>query len=238
MIFQLIDLLVRNPAGFILFLPLFLLVFVFALMAAITVHEFSHALVADRLGDMTPRRMGRLSLNPIAHLDPIGTVLLFIVGFGWGKPVQVNPSYLRTGFRAGMATVSFAGPASNLITAGVLGLLVRLGVIGWRTPFSFGGLYYSNPEGILAAVASSVIYFCLVLAVFNLIPVAPLDGFKVALGLLPRNLAEAYARTETIGPIILLALIVLDNFIGTGILSRIIFVPADLLATLFIGRPL
>src|SRR3990172_11054396 len=106
MILRLLDTLIRDPWAFVQLLPALLVTVVLALLVAITVHEFSHALVATRLGDYTARSLGRLSLNPLAHLDPFGTALLFFAGFGWGRPVPVNPLHLRGDMRTGMALVS------------------------------------------------------------------------------------------------------------------------------------
>ena len=238
MLFSLIDLLLDDPIRFLAFLPIFILTLGVALLGAITVHEFSHALVADRLGDGTPRRMGRLTLNPLAHLDPLGTLLLFIVGFGWGKPVQVNPLYLRAGYRRGMALVSFAGPASNIVAASLLALPIKLGMLAWYPPFRLMGLSYDDGLGIVGTTVALLIVFNIILSVFNLIPISPLDGFKVALGILPRQISDSYARTELIGPFILLGIIVLDNFSRLGLLSLVIRVPANFIGWLLVGRPL
>ena len=124
-------LLIDDPAAF------FLLVAIvgFSLLIAITVHEFSHALMANRLGDPTAKRMGRLSLNPIKHLDPLGTLMLLLVGFGWGKPVPINPNYFRMNPRRGMAVSALAGPLSNFALAAVLGVIIRTGVVAWHSPY-------------------------------------------------------------------------------------------------------
>lgn len=205
-----------------------------ALLAAITVHEFSHALVADRLGDDTPRRAGRLSLNPRAHLDPVGTLMLFAVGFGWGKPVPVNPYRLGREPRMGMGLVAFAGPLSNLVLAGLVALPARMGLVSWHPPLVLPGDI--TPAWLLSALVSYVILFSLILAVFNLIPVAPLDGFKVAVGVLPRDLAYSYAQTERYGPMILL--LVLAFGYVTGFLGTFLTRAVNFLALLLVGRGL
>lgn len=134
------------------------------LLVAVTIHEFSHAATADRLGDPTPRAMGRLTLNPLAHLDPLGTAMIFIAHFGWGKPVPIDP-YNFTNPRRDEILVSLAGPASNLILGSIIGIIY----------LTTG---YSNQ--ILFTVA--IVNFSL--AIFNLIPIPPLDGSKVFLNLM------------------------------------------------------
>ncbi len=195
--------------------------FCVALLLAITVHEFSHSLVATRLGDPTSKQLGRLSLHPRVHLDPAGTLMLLFAGFGWGKPVPVNPAYLRIGARAGMAMVSLAGPFSNVVLASLAGLLVQVGAVNpaYVGFLRFGGSVVDIPEYLVG----TIIFWNLLLASFNLLPVAPLDGFKVALGILPRAAANAFARLEPIGPGILLLLIVVGFVIpGVSILRTII----------------
>jgi Zn-dependent protease len=177
-----------------------------ALLVAITVHEFAHALVASRLGDPTAERLGRLSLNPLRHLDPIGTLMLLVAGFGWGKPVPVNPYYLRTGPKTGMALTSVAGPISNLITAFLFALPLRFDLV----------TRMGSPNGVspsLFQILASIILLNIGLALFNLIPLPPLDGFSVALGLLPREIAAALAQIQPYGPFILLLLILAGRWL-------------------------
>ncbi|OGO00303.1 MAG: hypothetical protein A2Y59_05600 [Chloroflexi bacterium RBG_13_52_14] len=207
-----------------------------ALLIAITVHEFSHALMSDRLGDPTARRLGRLSLNPIKHLDPMGTLMLFLVGFGWGKPVPVNPHNFRIDSRRGMALIGFAGPLSNLIIAALLGVLVRLDLVAWHSPWQYEPFYYWDASWVAADIIGYVILLNLILAVFNLIPIAPLDGFNVAVGVLPRRQAYAWARMERYGPLILLLIIFLGFF--TGFLWNFLLRAVDLFARLFVGQAL
>ncbi|MDR7567247.1 MAG: site-2 protease family protein, partial [Armatimonadota bacterium] len=135
-----------------------------ALLVAVTVHEYAHAYTAVRLGDPTPKRLGRLTLNPLAHLDPWGTLLLLLAGFGWAKPVPVNPAYFADP-RRGMLMVAAAGPLANLALLGALGALARAGTV---------------PElGWLGELWLRLLYVNAVLAVFNLLPVPPLDGSRI-----------------------------------------------------------
>ncbi|MGH2348927.1 MAG: site-2 protease family protein [bacterium] len=162
-----------------------------ALIVAATVHEFAHAYVADRLGDPTPRAMGRLTLNPLAHLDPIGSLMILLAGFGWAKPVQINPAYF-TDWRRDSILVALAGPLANVTLVFLLGLPFKLEMV--------------EPGGMRSLLAWGL-QINAMLAVFNLIPIPPLDGSKVLVGLLPPQLAIGYARIEPFGFIILLALI-------------------------------
>lgn len=151
-----------------------LLLFLPALLIAITVHEFAHAWAADRLGDPTPQLQGRLSLNPLKHLDPVGTLMLLFFRFGWGKPVEFDPYNLRRP-RRDAALISLAGPAVNLILAAVLSL----------------GLKFSPPS-LFSLFLYPVILININLAIFNLLPVPPLDGAKILYGFLPRDWADEY----------------------------------------------
>jgi len=161
-------------SSFPIFNPAFVLVGIPSLLVAITIHEFAHAWAATRLGDPTPRMQGRLTLNPLSHLDPIGSLMLLFIGFGWGKPVQFDPYNLENPKRDA-ALISLAGPASNLILAAVISIIFRL-VAG-----PFGSL------SVFSNFFMVVIYYNIVLAVFNLLPIHPLDGGKILIGILPRK---------------------------------------------------
>ncbi len=183
-----------------------------ALAAALTVHEFGHALVATWLGDDTARRRGRLTLNPLAHLDLLGTILLLVAGFGWGKPVPVDHTRLRASPKMGMALVALAGPVSNLTLALALAILWKMS--GWASLQAMTVIWV-------------FLIYNVVLAVFNLIPIPPLDGFRVAVGVLPHEMARSYARMDLYGPTFLLIFIVFNWFVfsaifGVSILSLII----------------
>ncbi|MDO8614459.1 MAG: site-2 protease family protein [Dehalococcoidia bacterium] len=213
-----------------------------ALIAGISFHEFSHAYVADLLGDRLPRSRGRVTLNPLAHLDPAGTILLFLVGFGWGKPVPVNPNATRNP-KASLATVAGAGPVSNFLVALVAGIPLKLDMVPWISPFNlraFSVLAFRGftTEEYIGLYLSSIVLFSVILGVFNLIPIAPLDGFKVAVGLLPRDLSIAFAGMERYGPLILIALIALPILTGGqfGVLFEIMNPAIQFLTRLFAGR--
>lgn len=180
------------------------------LVVAFSVHEFSHALVAYRLGDSTAKNAGRLTLDPRRHLDVLGSIMVLAVGFGWAKPVPVNPYNLRNGPKAGMAIVAAAGPMSNLLLALLAAVPVKLGVID---PI-FYSAYLPNPTELL----SFFIYLNVVLVFFNLLPIAPLDGFRVLAGFLPYPTATTFLKLEPFGPLILLLLIFLGGPVFTGLI--------------------
>jgi Zn-dependent protease len=186
------------------------------LVIAISVHEFSHAYAADLLGDPTPRRDGRITLNPLAHLDPLGSIIFIVSGFGWGRPVLTNPYNLRPPIRTSMAIVAVAGPFSNFILALLGAIPYRLGLAQF---LNVGAI-----PGVTPSVADFMYLFISVnlgLMLFNLIPIAPLDGSKIAVGVLPREWAEPLARLEPYGPMILLLLLMSGRF-GFDIFGRLI----------------
>ncbi|MCZ6788529.1 MAG: site-2 protease family protein [Chloroflexi bacterium] len=193
-----------------------------ALLIAITLHEASHAAAAYLLGDSTARRLGRLTLNPIKHMDPMGTLLIVFVGFGWGKPVPVNAMALRRG-RQGMGVVAAAGPLSNLATAAIASVPLRLDLVSMPSTFSFTDAISAGPEAFVSALLLFVVAFSIILAVFNLIPLFPLDGSGVALGVLPVEQARQFAKLEKYGPGFLMLLIGADFILGVGILRAVIF---------------
>ncbi|MBI2012612.1 site-2 protease family protein [Candidatus Curtissbacteria bacterium] len=187
--------------------PLVGISMIIGLIAGITIHEFSHAYVAYRLGDPTAKLEGRMTLNPLAHLDPVGTAALLFIGIGWGKPTPFDPFNLRN-IKRDSALISVAGAASNLALALVISIPYLLAYY----------LQMLNPTlNMVYLYLSPIIFFNIILAVFNLIPVAPLDGFKVLGGLLPREWYRDFMQTEKYGIFILLLLLV------TGAVGQILF---------------
>jgi Zn-dependent protease len=197
------------------------------LLFALTVHEFSHAYVAYRLGDPTARMMGRLTLNPIAHLDPIGSILFLLPPhFGWAKPVPVDARYLAHP-RRDMMWIALAGPVSNVILAALFGTLLR-----FQSLIAVG----TSPAAVaVVRMVETSVVLNLVLAFFNLIPIFPLDGSRILTGLLPRDLAERFRTLEPAGPMILLGLILLGAVTGVRIIQILIFPFVNFFALLFTG---
>jgi Zn-dependent protease len=186
---------------------------VITLLIALTVHEFAHAFVADRFGDDTPRLMGRLTLNPLKHLDLFGSLMLLVVGFGWAKPVQVNPVALRNHSKAASMWVSLAGPASNFLLAVAAAIPIRLGLI----PFT-------PSTTVLPSLIDFLITFLvinLLLMIFNLIPLSPLDGEKVLEFLLPEEMADGYRKLRPYGPLLLLALVFILPRFGVDVVGAV-----------------
>ncbi|OQY48821.1 MAG: hypothetical protein B6242_01390 [Anaerolineaceae bacterium 4572_78] len=197
--------------------------FAISLVIAFTVHEFAHAWTAYKLGDSTAKDLGRLTLDPRKHLDVIGSLMVLVFHFGWAKPVPVNPHYLRGDTRVSMAIVAAAGPLSNFVLACIAAIPLRLGVVEvfYTTPF------FPNPVQLLYVF----VFLNVILLFFNLIPIAPLDGFKVVQGLLPYPAVEKFSRLESAGPIILLLLV----FVGGSVFTALIMTPTEWLVGLLIG---
>ncbi len=195
-------------------------------LIAITFHEFAHAFAADRLGDDTPRRQGRLSLNPFDHLDPIGSILLLFAGFGWGKPVEVDPrNYNRNiSMEKADAIVSLAGPMMNFVLAIIFTLI-------YCALYKFAGAAFilSTYGNIILTLISTTIVINIGLGVFNLIPLPPLDGSKVIRPLLPYNAKQWFMNNENIFYIVFLVIWItgiagaiitpIINFLGTSLLN-------------------
>jgi len=172
-----------------------------ALIAAMTIHEYSHARAAVAMGDPTPRYLGRLTLNPIPHIDPIGLLLLFVAGFGWAKPVPINPRNFRDG-RKGVLIVSLAGAGAN----------IALGFVAWFFWVLLGDL---NLIGVVWQNTLLQLYqYNLMFAVFNLVPIPPLDGSKILMSLLPGHLAYQYQKLEPYGNYILIALVMIPGLLS------------------------
>ena len=189
--------------------PLLFVISAISLVIAITVHEFAHAKTADHLGDPTPRLQGRLTLNPLAHLDLYGTLFLLFFGFGWGKPVQFDPFNLKHP-RKDAALISVAGPLSNFAMAIICSILLGL--------FTFFKI--STIVTIGSVFLTPFIIMNLILGVFNLIPIHPLDGFKIVGGVLNEKQAKEWYQLERFGIIFLLLLIF--PFPGGSMLHKIL----------------
>ena len=188
------SLLLNNPAAFLLL--------AIPLLYSVIMHEIAHGWVAYLFGDDTAMRSGRLSLNPLKHLDPLGTLALFLVGFGWAKPVPVDYSRLRN-FRAGLICVSLAGCVTNIAIATVAIFLLQLNTV--------------NTNPLVAGILSVIATINIILGSLNLIPIPPLDGSRVLLAVLPKQAQVALVRFEPYGMIVLLGLLI------TGMLTPVIF---------------
>jgi Zn-dependent protease len=176
--------------------PVLFVIVALILVVAITVHEFAHAWAADHLGDPTPRYQGRVTLNPLAHLDLLGTALLFFAGFGWGKPVMFDPHNLKDPVKEA-ALIALAGPVSNLLLALLLAIVIPVLTVFLHIPMEWAQVILSF----------GIFYNCM-LAIFNLVPVHPLDGGKILVALLPRRMAYEYeSMMSRYGTFILIALI-------------------------------
>jgi Zn-dependent protease len=191
-----------------------------AVLIAITIHEYSHGKIAYQLGDPTAAEAGRLTLNPLAHLDPIGTLMLLLFRFGWAKPVPVNFNRLSHPKRD-MIYVSIAGPIANILTAIIFAFVLRLShyfiwQINMAENASLFNITVTLLKGWLLFLQTGVI-INIALAIFNLIPIPPLDGSKILMGILPHSLAYKFAKLESYGPIILLILIL------SGIIGKVLF---------------
>ncbi len=191
-------------------------------LLALTIHEFAHGWMASRLGDPTARLRGRLTLNPLAHLDIVGTLAIVLIGFGWAKPVPVDARYFRNP-RRDMIFVAAAGPASNLLLAVLAAFCFRM--IPWGELLTQQTAWLVIP---IASVARTSVSVNVILAVFNLLPVPPLDGSRVVSGLLPLRQALAYSRLEPYGFLIVFLLF----FSGIG--NYVLWPPVRSLTLLFL----
>jgi Zn-dependent protease len=207
---MLIGLLASNPIVFA--------IIAVGIILALTIHEFAHAWVADRLGDPTPRYQGRVTLNPLAHLDPIGTAAIFLAGFGWGKPVAFDTYNLKEPVRDS-ALIAFAGPLSNILFAVVLALVIQTGIL---------------PAFLLAAI-TIIMRINVMLAIFNLVPIHPLDGSKILSAFLPKDTAYEYESfMERYGFFVLIFMILPWN--GTSPISQLISPAISFVMTMLLGQ--
>ncbi len=205
-----------------------LLLIALPVLLALTFHEYAHAYVAYRHGDDTAKQSGRLTLNPLRHLDPLGTVMIFLVHFGWAKPVPVNPQQLRNP-KKDMLWISAAGPLANMVLGLMSGILIRI-------VFAFSGApeWHSVAELLVFMVGMSL-QINLALAIFNILPIAPLDGSKILYGLLPARYADKIYFLERYGPFILIGLIIFGRFTGVSILGGLIWPFVRFFSKLFAG---
>jgi Zn-dependent protease len=205
------------------------------LMIAFSFHEFAHAWVADYFGDDTPRYNGRLTLNPMSHLDPLGSLMLVFAGFGWAKPVPVNPYTLQRRSPAALMWVALAGPMSNFLLAILAAIPFRLGLISLQQAFTDS---YLAAEKIFPSLPQFLIEFIIInlaLMIFNLIPLAPLDGEKIADYFFPASWSDYLARIRPYGPMILLVLFIGGPYLGIDILGWIMRPAIQFLFSALIG---
>ncbi|TFG74850.1 MAG: site-2 protease family protein [Thermodesulfobacteriales bacterium] len=195
------------------------------ILLSLTIHEYFHGWTANKLGDPTAKMRGRLTLNPIAHLDVLGTILMFVVGFGWAKPVPINPMNFKDP-KKGTLLVAIAGPLSNLATAVVAGIILRPLVPKVLT----GEIARGTLESIVVVMLILAVIYGIALAVFNLIPIPPLDGSRVMYAVLPDKYLNTYSRFEPYGVLFLFGLF----FFGSGIFSYLLY-PVSYLSVLFSG---
>jgi len=200
--------------------PLFFIVWVLAILVTLTVHEFFHAASALAFGDTTAKDAGRLNLNPMVHIDLLGFVMLLFVGFGWAKPVPINP-YNFKNRRLGTAVVALAGPLSNLLSVIIFGLIFK---------FLSPAL---GPDNLLANFLLLLTLVNMSLFIFNLIPIPPLDGSQVLFAILPNRFEAFKDSFANYGPYLLLALVLVDSFTNIGIFSGLFNFMLGLLSWLF-----
>ena len=205
---------------------------IIVLLTAFSVHEFAHAWTANYFGDDTPRINGRLTLNPFSHLDPMGSLMLIVAGFGWAKPVPVNPYTLRRRAPSALMWVSLAGPMSNFIMAVLAAIPFRIGLVSINDVMTGSGASFFPT---LPVFLWDFISINLLLMLFNLIPLAPLDGEKIFSYFLPERWADSLRNIQTYGPVILIVLFIAGPYIGLDFLSWILGPPYRFLVNLLIG---
>jgi Zn-dependent protease len=200
---------------------------VITLIIAFTVHEFAHAWMADHFGDPTAREAGRLTLNPLVHLDFFGSLLLIVAGFGWARPTPINPELLKQHSRFGVLWVSVAGPLSNLVMAAVSALPIRLGLV----KVTLSGSFLPTLGEFLYVFATLNI----VLAIFNLIPLPPLDGEKIVTAFLPESAEQFYNKIRPFGVYLMLAIVLIGPRLGFDVIGWILTPAVHGLQHVFLG---
>ena len=201
--------------------PIYFVIYAGCLLMSIAIHECAHALAADRLGDPTPRLQGRLTLNPKVHIDLMGMLFLFLIGFGWGKPVVFDPYNLQNP-RRDAAWISIAGPASNFVLALILAIVLRL-----------INLFVPSLLATIGLVIIYLIYINVVLGLFNLLPIHPMDGFKIVGGILSEEKAEEWNSLQKYGMIFLI-LLIFPIFGGRSMIDSIITPAVNILFNLLV----
>ena len=188
--------------------PMIFVAWLLAIILSLTIHEYAHAFAAEKQGDPTPRLMGRLTLNPLSHIDSFGLLSLLLVGFGWGKPVPINPLNFKNKEK-GDIIVSLAGPISNFLMVILFGFILRIFFL------------YSNftLNNLMVQFLFFLVMINVVLGIFNLIPIPPLDGSHILFNVLPSTWNEFKYKLHRNGPFILMMVILMDRFLGIGFLS-------------------
>ena len=203
LLYILIKLLFEDPVKFLFFL----LLLVIPLLISITIHEWSHGMVAYKFGDPTPKNQGRLTFNPFAHLDPMGTLMLFIVGIGWAKPVQIDLRYIPS--KTKQMLVALAGPASNFLLA----IFITFILYGLNKYAALNGIKIeASLLGTIIFLISLIVKINLILCIFNMLPIPPLDGSNILRWLLPEGLSNIYLRLAPFGMIILILILFTVGF--------------------------
>jgi len=188
-------------------------------LLCITIHELAHGYIAYRLGDNTAKDMGRLTLNPIKHIDPIGLMMILFAGFGWAKPVPVNMNNFKN-VRLGMAVTSFAGPASNIILATIVLFIFFL------LPYPYGGINALLDNNLVAGIIFRTALLSVTLAVFNMLPIPPLDGSKIFFSLFSQDFYYKLLRYERYGMILVILLVLSGRVLNFSIFEIIVIRPA------------
>lgn len=199
-------------------------ILIFPILYALTVHEFSHGYIAYCLGDDTAKRAGRLTLNPLKHLDPIGTIMLFIAHIGWARPVPINP-YNFKNVKKDTAYVALAGPAANFISAVIFSVIFNI----------FNPTVYMVEKNVFLLILFYTIFINIALGLFNLIPFPPLDGSKILGAFLSDEAYYRYQRFERKGAFILIGIILVSNLMGLNIIGGVIMPPINFFIKLLTG---
>ena len=214
LLFHLLNLLLNNPVQFVITI----VILIVPLFISIAFHEWAHGYVAYKFGDPTPKLQGRLTLNPFAHLDPIGTLMLFIIGIGWAKPIMLDPSYYPN--KTKQMVVALAGPASNFLLAIIFGLILVF--LQLKNPGENSEIFKT-----LVTPMNIIIRINLILAIFNMIPIPPLDGSKVLAWMMPERLEYQYLALEPYGFMLLLLILFTGGF--SFIITAVDFIQLRLL---------